>query len=886
MAQTTKFILTLDSKGMRRSLEKTEKSAKGVDDALDSTRKSTSRMSGAWRKFGQVVAGIAVGELIRRGLSRAIRKGKEFEQQLADLSAITGIQGDALDSLGSQALEVSKEFGESASNIIEAQKLVASQLAEKIDFGTEQGLQQLKEITEQSITLQKAAGIDLKTAVQASTTAINQFNLEASEAPRITNTMAAAAKFGAAEVGDQARALTDAGVAASSANVSFEETSAAIQILAQNGIRGARAGTGLRNIFTILTAESQKLEEQGLKPVNLQQQSLSEGLQQLKPLLKDDSALLEIFGRENINAAKALIQNGEATGEFTEKITGTNTAAEQAAVQMNTFEGASARLAATFDAELIRSFQESNGLMVTLINSTSSLIEQFAGGIRVINGWVEGNQELRRELKLNEQQTRSRAKALQENIDLFEKRLEQGDLTTEQERKVRDALKDTRQELDEMSSLLDARQAKLQGLVDAEKAHLEELREQNSIVHNNSAEIRNSENRLERLGLKLKSVETRQKSYKEATQETTEAQKNQSDATEDQTQKQSNLASEISDTEKKLEKLVNKKQGKFKEADQQEINRLQTKLDKLEAIKEERLKEAQQISKINEMQRNQGALDILGEESEDAPMSGDTQLGSLGQQGEQQSEKERQKQRELELTNQLRKATKGLEQDERSLTQIATQGSKEANKAKQQELSTTEQLGVVAAEAAASSIARGETVAETIRGVLKALLAEVVALQVRNVLSTVPFPLNVAVAGAAAAAAKGLFEAVVPEFQEGGVVSGAIGQSGMTTRGKKVISINEDSRPEFIMNAESTRRALPLLEAMNDSPQLAGIMGQQVSGSFQKGGVASGGGMDLSQMTSAIVNAINNATFTVNISANRIDEELGDFNELKNRVGN
>lgn len=883
MAQTTKFILTLDSKGMRKNLKKTERSAKGVDDALDSTRKQTSRMSGAWKKFGQVVAGIAVGEVIRRGLSRAIRKGKEFEQQLADLSAITGIQGEQLDGLGEQALEVSKEFGESASNIVEAQKLVASQLAEKIDFGTDQGIEQLKEITEQSITLQKAAGIDLKTAVQASTTAINQFNLEASEAPRITNTMAAAAKFGAAEVGDQARALVDAGVAASSANVSFEETSAAIQILAQNGIRGARSGTSLRNIFTILTAESEKLEEQGLKPVNFQQQTLAEGIEQLKPLLEDESALLKIFGRENINAAKALIQNADATGEFTEKITGTDTAAEQAATQLDTFEGASARLASTFDSELIRAFQESNGLIVTLINGTSSLIEQFSGGIRIINGWVEGQQELRKELEENEQLSQKRAESLKENIDLIEERLEQGDLSVDQEQELTEALKENKKQFELIGDELDARATKLEGLVEGEQAHLDQLKEENSIVNDNSAEIRKSEQRLEELRLKLGSVQQRQKTYKQATKESTDAQQQQTQQTQKQSDEQSNLGSKIKEAEKAMKSLANKKDGEFSESDQREINRLQVKIDKLKDVRQQRLEQAKMISQVNKMQREQSNISSLGSnELNDVP---DIKAGSIGEDLDEESKKERQKQREIQLTNQLKKATAGLKEEERSVTEIATEGSEKSNKAKQQELSTTEQLGMAAAEAAAQSIARGETVGETIRNVLKGLVAEVVALQVRNVLASVPFPLNVAIAGAAAAGAQALFDSVVPEFQEGGIVSGAIGQSGLTTRGKKVISINEDSRPEYIVNAESTKRALPLLEAINGSPELAGQLAGQTQ--FQSGGRASGSsGVNAQAIAGAVVEGIQKANIRVGINIGRLVDEIDDFRRIENRRGN
>ena len=101
---------------------------------------------------------------------RMIIQGKEYQNALADLEAITGITGDSLERLSDNALDLSVKYGESASNIIEANKLVASQLAEKIDFGTDEGMRQLQEVSEQAVVLQKAAGVDLATAVKTLTT--------------------------------------------------------------------------------------------------------------------------------------------------------------------------------------------------------------------------------------------------------------------------------------------------------------------------------------------------------------------------------------------------------------------------------------------------------------------------------------------------------------------------------------------------------------------------------------------------------------------------------------------------------------------------------------------------------------------------------------------
>lgn len=51
---------------------------------------------------------------------------------------------------------------------------------------------------------------------------------------------------------------------------------------------------------------------------------------------------------------------------------------------------------------------------------------------------------------------------------------------------------------------------------------------------------------------------------------------------------------------------------------------------------------------------------------------------------------------------------------------------------------------------------------------------------------------------------------------------------GMTSPGKKLISINENNKPEFIMNAASTARSLPVLNRMNQDPDFAERINRQV----------------------------------------------------------
>ena len=348
----------------------TKKTSKNADGSFKSMRSSAARNLG---RAGLAGIAVAASGAVVMGFNRMMEKGKEYQNSLADLEAITGITGSDLQELSSNALNLSVKYGEAANNIIEANKLVASQLAEKIDFGTDEGLRELQEVSEQAVILQKAAGVDLATSVRTLTTAINQFNLPASETERLINSIAAGSKFGAAEVAQQADAYKESGSVAAAANLQFEALNGAVQVLAANAIQGSQAGTQLRNVILTLNNPA-KLAEQGIEGVNLQSEGLSASLDKLNPLLEDSAALEKLFGREAITAAQILIKNADAVGEMTEKVTDSNVAQEQLGVQMNTFQTAQSRLSSALDKELITAFEKTNGVGVRLTDTLTNMI--------------------------------------------------------------------------------------------------------------------------------------------------------------------------------------------------------------------------------------------------------------------------------------------------------------------------------------------------------------------------------------------------------------------------------------------------------------------------------------------------------------------------------
>lgn len=273
-------------------------------------------------EFPKAAAILEVVQRIGDGLVEAAAAGMQFRQSVADLSSITGIAGKDLEDLAERSRAIGRESGLGADTAARAYSLLASQIEiSRI------GMKGLNELAEQSVTLAEASGMSLDAAANALAATVNQFGLSADEAGRVTNVLAAGSKYGAAEIEDLSDSFRIAGATASAMGLSVEATAGALEILSQANMKGHESGTALRNIIIRLNTEL---------GVDLGETSLGKALEALQPKLEDAAYLTKVFGVENIAAAQFLIQNARAVDEMTAKVTGTNTAMEQAAVRTDT----------------------------------------------------------------------------------------------------------------------------------------------------------------------------------------------------------------------------------------------------------------------------------------------------------------------------------------------------------------------------------------------------------------------------------------------------------------------------------------------------------------------------------------------------------------------
>ncbi len=298
---------------------------------------------------------------LRNTFAETMAPGAALNASLADLAAISGATGKELDLVEKFARRTAKEFGGSAAGAVESYKLLLSQLSPELTKNTEA----LNAMGRNVAILSKTMGGDTTAAAEVLTTAMNQYGVslkDPMEASRqmadMMNIMAAAGREGSAELPTIKAALEQCGMAAKAAGVSFAETNAAIQVLDKAGKKGSEGGVALRNVMATLAQGrflpkdvQQELAAAGvsIKDLTDQSKTLSERLTLLKPVMADSALFSKLFGRENANAAMALVQGTEQVEKWTDAISGTNTAVEQSKIIMETYNEKLARINARFD---------------------------------------------------------------------------------------------------------------------------------------------------------------------------------------------------------------------------------------------------------------------------------------------------------------------------------------------------------------------------------------------------------------------------------------------------------------------------------------------------------------------------------------------------------
>lgn len=363
---------------------KAQEAVNQLDDKLEEAgqeaQQTGEKGTAAFDSVGKSIRNIELTSLIQQvqmvgeTLGKLAAPAVDFDQSMADLSAITGSVGDELEDLKQTAREVGKASGLGASESARAFAILAGQIDVPIES--------LKVLQRETITLAQAGALPLEDAANAVAGTINQFGLEASEASRVVNVLAAGSRAGGAEVVDLSESFKVAGAAANAAGVSIEETAGALEVLAQNNTKGAEAGTAMRNMLVAMQARlgidvSKTGFVGGLKIIQQE-------LDKMQSPVERTTFLAKAFGRENMVAAQFLLSNADAVEEMTTAVTGTNSAMEQAEIRNDTWAHKMEVARAKIDDVLI-SMTSLSGSLLPMAGIIGEQVSKFAGLIPIIS---------------------------------------------------------------------------------------------------------------------------------------------------------------------------------------------------------------------------------------------------------------------------------------------------------------------------------------------------------------------------------------------------------------------------------------------------------------------------------------------------------------------
>lgn len=328
-----------------------------------------SRFNNGFAKWGGL---LATGAATITGVSMALntlrnnRDSKESSQ--AELKALTGLDDSSIQWLTEQAEKLSTTMDESglrirqsSDEILQAYMLIGSKKPELL-----KDKEALNAVTIEAMRLAAAAKIDLKDAVTATTVSLNMYGESADQAARYVNVLAAGSKEGAADVSAQAASIKNAGVAASGAGVSIEQLQGTIQMLAEKGLEAEPAGTALRKFFLVLQTGP---DETNPKVVGLQT-----ALENLNKKSLTAAQIQTMFGEEAYSAATILIDNADKVRQYTEAVTDTNIAMEQAAINSDTNEAKMAQYRNSIKEAGIELMERLNPSLSLLTGRTTKII--------------------------------------------------------------------------------------------------------------------------------------------------------------------------------------------------------------------------------------------------------------------------------------------------------------------------------------------------------------------------------------------------------------------------------------------------------------------------------------------------------------------------------
>jgi TP901 family phage tail tape measure protein len=361
--------------------------------AMQSAQNQMTNTSNSAKKVSKDIemihnAALALGGAMVIGVGAAVTQAANFEQKMADVKSVSGATADEMSKLGDLAKEMGMKTAFSATE-------AAGGIEELIKAGLTVE-QVINGGLESSLNLAVAGNLQLAEAAEIASTALNAFKDDGMDSATAANILAGAANASATNVSEMRYGLQMVSAVASGVGMSFQDTATALATFAQNGLKGSDAGTSLKTMLSNLQPITDKqiglFKELGLMTENganafYTQEGRIKSLAEIAEILRTSMghmtdqqrilAMETIFGSDAIRASNILYKEGaQGINEMWTAMSKV-TAADVAAVKIDTLKGAFNEFTSSLESVGISIGEEFLEPLTDLTRFVTELVRKF-----------------------------------------------------------------------------------------------------------------------------------------------------------------------------------------------------------------------------------------------------------------------------------------------------------------------------------------------------------------------------------------------------------------------------------------------------------------------------------------------------------------------------
>lgn len=233
---------------LNSELGENESKLKEVDSALESAGSEAEKSAnGGWSVLNQVIADLATNAIqqainkLQDFAKETMNLGIDFSASMSNVQAISGATGDEIAMLEQRARDLGATTVYSASDVADGFGYMAM-----AGWDTQQMMDGIAGI----LDLAASSGEDLATTSDIVTDALTAFGMEAGDAGRLADVMAAASSNANTNVSMLGESFKYVAPVAGALGYSAEDTAVALGLMANSGIKASQGGTALRTMLT------------------------------------------------------------------------------------------------------------------------------------------------------------------------------------------------------------------------------------------------------------------------------------------------------------------------------------------------------------------------------------------------------------------------------------------------------------------------------------------------------------------------------------------------------------------------------------------------------------------------------------------------------------